>query len=87
MSSDVSESLAGFRPTGCPIRASPPKMASTKFGWAAVPSSRLKTEMQRLAHAGVAALAESVPNAIAATAMVSTQRAGTFFLTDIPILS
>src|SRR5215207_6256049 len=66
MSSDGSNLLAGFRPTGWPTRAAPPwRTASTKLGCVGVPSTLLKTEMQPGPHCGVAAPA--VPETAALT--------------------
>src|SRR3954463_11299406 len=81
MSSDGSNLLARFRPTGRPTLAVPPsRTASTKLGWGGVPSTLLQTEMQPTPHCGVVALA--VPQTAAPTPAthVSVATAVTTFL-------
>src|SRR3954453_5681598 len=84
MSSDGSNRLARFRPTGWPtFAAPPPSTASTKLGWSWVPSSLLKTEMQDEPHSWVAAPA--APGAAAPTPPTSVSVAtavSTFLLID-----
>src|SRR4051795_9319406 len=84
MSSDGSNRLARFRPTGWPtLAAPPPRTASTKLGWSWVPSSLLKTEMQDEPHSWVAAPA--APGAAAPTPPTSVSVAtavSTFLLID-----
>src|SRR4051794_25038271 len=84
MSSDGSNRLARFRPTGWPtLAAPPPRTASTKLGWSWVPSSLLKTEMQNEPHSWVAAPA--APGAAAPTPPTSVSVAtavSTFLLID-----
>src|SRR3954451_22544935 len=79
MSSDGSNRLARFRPTGWPTLAPPPpRTASTKLGWSWVPSSLLKTEMQKEPHSWVAApaapgtAAPTPPTSVSVATAVST---------------
>src|SRR5215210_3209120 len=81
MSSDGSVPLARFRPTGCPTFAPPPpSTASTKLGCSYVPSSLLKTEMQRVSHASVAALAAPVAAALTPPTIISVAAAASTLL-------
>src|SRR3954454_17557309 len=79
MSSDGSNRLAGLRPTGWPtFAAPPPSTASTKLGSSWVPSSLLKTEMQKELHSWVAApaapgaAAPTPPTSVSVATAVST---------------
>src|SRR5688572_29844885 len=84
MSSDGSNVLARFRPTGWPTLAVPPsRTASTKLGWVGVPSTLLKTEMQPPPHCGVAARAVPETAALTPATHVSVATAvSTFLLID-----
>src|SRR4051812_36923390 len=81
MSSDRSNLLAAFTPTGWSTVAAPPsRTASTKLGWGYVPSSLLKTEMQCEPHAGVAALAAPPSAALTPPRIASVATAASTFL-------
>src|SRR3954452_24878787 len=97
MSSDGSNLLARFRPTGRPTLAVPPsRTASTKLGWVGVPSTLLKTEMQPTPHCGVAALAVpqtaaptpathvSVATAVSTFLLIDSRRVDDELMTDPP---
>src|SRR5690349_24289446 len=74
MSSDGSEPLACFRITGWPTRGTPSSTASTTFGEAYVPSSRLKTEPHGEPHSGVAALDRRLSSATTPPTVASVAR-------------